>query len=375
MFYCRSPGVGLRFAALSFGVVVGLAGFGAQMGAVSAAVAIPSGPASSVASTPAVAVDWTAAARRKASPVPKPGGSCRKGQFGRVVASARYGNLRCGKNRVWTKWRSSDPVSPGTTSPGAEPVSPAPPGGSAPSLPPDPPTDPPPASTPFTPIPFTKNTVFTVTSAQSNYWIFVPTAYDATHATPITLFVWLHGCGGYSQWDIHNVSPGGSQSYISTALGGREGGCWDVNSDPALVLAAIANVKSHFNINPHRVVIGGYSSGGDLAYRTAFYNANTFAGVLAENTAPFSDTGSSQSAALAAAAWKFHVVHLAHTGDTTYPIAGVRAETDSMLAAGFPITRIERSGNHWDNDSGSTGTNYDLKTLLLPHLDDGWLSP
>ncbi len=28
------------------------------------------------------------------------------------------------------------------------------------------------------------------------YWITVPQAYDSSHNTPTTLFVWSHGCGG-----------------------------------------------------------------------------------------------------------------------------------------------------------------------------------
>ncbi len=230
-------------------------------------------------------------------------------------------------------------------------------------------------SVPGDPVPFTADTVFTLDSPESNYWIYVPASYDATHATPITLLVWLHGCGGQSEGDIYTVSPGGDQSYISIAVGGREGTCWDVNNDQPKVLAAIADVKTHFNIDPRRVILGGYSSGGDLSYRTAFYNANMFAGVLAENTAPFRDTGSTQSASLAAAAWKFHVVHLAHTGDEEYPIAVVRSETDAITAAGFPITLIVRPGSHYDADTGATGTDHDLQTLLLPHVNDGWRSP
>ena len=69
------------------------------------------------------------------------------------------------------------------------------------------------------------------------------------------------------------------------------------------------------------------------------------------------------------------VVHLAHTEDETYPIAGVRDETNAMKAGGFPITRIERPGTHYDADAGDTGTNHDVRTLLLPHLNDPWLSP
>ncbi len=242
---------------------------------------------------------------------------------------------------------------------------------------PAPPLTPPavPSSVPSDPVPFAKDSVFTLSDALTNYWIDVPSAYDASHATPITLFVWLHGCGGQSQYDISMVSPGGSQDYIAIAVGGQEGNCWDVNADSAKVLAAIADVRTHFNIDPHRIVLGGYSSGGDLTYRMAFYDASTFAGVLVENSSPFRDTGSSQSASIAAAAWKFNVVHLAHLQDAVYPIAGVQAETDALTAAGFPMTRIERTGTHYDADAGPTGTAYDLRAFLLPHLDDGWVSP
>lgn len=223
--------------------------------------------------------------------------------------------------------------------------------------------------------PFTKDTVFTLGSPQSRYWIYVPSSYDASHATPVTLLIWSHGCGGQSSGDVYTVSPGGDQSYISIAVDGREGDCWNPDTDQAKLLAAIADVESHFRIDRHRVILGGYSSGGDLSYRLAFYHSRMFAGALAENTSPFRDTGSSESASLAAGTFKFHVVHLAHTEDEAYPIAGVRQETDAMAAAGFPITRIERPGTHYDDDTDTTGTDHDLRTLLLPHIDDGWRSP
>jgi poly(3-hydroxybutyrate) depolymerase len=225
-----------------------------------------------------------------------------------------------------------------------------------------------------------KNQPFTVDSGTENY-VYVPTAYDDTHQTPITLLIWLHGCGGMSSGDIWTVSPGGSQSWISLAVGGQEGNCWDVDNDPARVLAALADIKTHFNIAPRAVVLGGYSSGGDLTYRTAFYNADLFAGVLVENSSPYRDTGSTQSASLAAASWKLNTVHLAHLQDSTYPIAGVRTETDSMAAAGFPMTRIEVDGGHYDdagaieNGHAVPGTSADLEKYLLPWLSKGWKAP
>jgi hypothetical protein len=245
-----------------------------------------------------------------------------------------------------------------------------------------PPSSPPSTSSvPPNPIPFTKGVAFTLTDPETNYWIYVPSSYDSSHVTAVPLFVWLHGCGGESAGDINTVSPGGSQDWISIAVGGREGGCWDPAGDGPKVTAAIADVKSHFNVDPHRVILGGYSSGGDLSYRLAFYNASSFAGVLAENTSPFRDTGSTAEASIAAASWKFNVVHLAHLQDTTYPIGEVRAETDALKAAGFPLTRIEVDGTHFDEPGADVnghpvpGTDADLVSLLLPHIDDGWRSP
>jgi dienelactone hydrolase len=202
-------------------------------------------------------------------------------------------------------------------------------------------------------------------------WVDVPSSYDATHQTPTELFVWLYGCYGDAKVDLDVVEPPPDGPYIALAVGGiapRQ--CWDPDLDQDLVRNAIAAVKTHFNIDPKRVVLGGYSSGGDLAYRLAFYHAFEFAGVLALNTSPFKDTGSTQAASLGAAAYRFHVVHLAHTSDEAYNIAQVRAETDAMAAAGFPITRVERPGLHHD-----ANTFPDVQAYLLPHLSDGWRAP
>ncbi len=227
------------------------------------------------------------------------------------------------------------------------------------------------------PFPYTPDTVF----KHGTYWIHVPASYDATHQTPAELFVWSHGCGGQSEFDIFDVvSTAGGPSYIAITVDGREGGCWDVNADTPLIRNAIADVKTHFNIDPQRVVLGGYSSGGDLSYRIAFTHSTEIAGVLAENTSPFRDTGLTAEQALAAP-FHFNIVHLAHTEDDTYPIAGVRAETAAVRAAGLPgdgwatLQLIERPGTHFDADMGNTGTVYDMKTFLLPHLGDGWRSP
>jgi len=231
------------------------------------------------------------------------------------------------------------------------------------------------SSFPAAPISVSKGSVVTLNSPASSYAVYVPSSYDATHRTPTKLLVWLHGCGGNAYGDAWATSPGGSQSWISVSVGGRDGACWNMGTDVPMVLAALDDVKRRLNIDPQRVFIGGYSSGGNLAYRTAFYNAKRFAGVLAEDTAPFYGTGSSQSASIAAAAWKLNVAHLAHTGDTTFTIGTVRAETEALKGSAFPTTRIERAGSHWDPDTSYSGTNYDMRTYLLRYIDAGWVAP
>jgi hypothetical protein len=205
------------------------------------------------------------------------------------------------------------------------------------------------------------------------YWGFVPSSYDATNQTPTTLFIWMHGCLGEAKGDAWNYNPaanGKPQDWLMLSLGGRDGACWTPRVDEAKVLAALADFETHFNINRHRVLLGGYSSGGDLAYRTGFRNSSTFAGLLIENSSPFRDTESTQAESLAAATTKFHIVHLAHTEDGIYKIAEVKAETDALKAAGFPLELIMKPGGHSD-----ATTDPDLQKELLPHIDDGWTSP
>ena len=126
--------------------------------------------------------------------------------------------------------------------------------------------------------------VATAELRQIGFWFPLP---NTSHDTPMPLFVWLHGCGGQSEYDVNMVSFGGAQSWISLAVGGRERFCWDTlaNSGPK-VLAAIDYVRSRFNINPRKIVLGGYSSGGDLGYALAFQNSDLFSGVIFQNTEP-----------------------------------------------------------------------------------------
>lgn len=112
-----------------------------------------------------------------------------------------------------------------------------------------------------------------------------------------------------------------------------------------------------------KIVIAGYSSGGLLAYDVGLRNAASYAGILIENSSLSSAVGGANVAAvLQAAAWPINVAHSARTGDTAFPIAGVRADRDAMLTAGIPLVYRELAGT---ND----GTSDDW--ALFPPARDG----
>jgi hypothetical protein len=284
----------------------------------------------------------------------------------KVVRERSEGNNCRGLGRV-----SAAKAAPASPAPPPSPATPTP----APVPPPSQLIDggpvvvptPPVSSVPTAPISYVPDKPFQL---EDNSWLVVPSSYDKTHQTPTELFVWLNGCYGQPGDDIKVVAPQSDGAYVAVAVSGRENDCWNPDTDQGRVIDAIAIVKKHFNIDPKRVVLGGYSSGGDLSYRLAFDHALEFAGVLALNTSPFKDTGKGQAELLDEAAYKFHVVHLAHIGDEAYNIDQVRQETDAMYAAGFPIARVERPGLHHD-----ANTFPDVQAYLLPHLSDGWRAP
>jgi predicted esterase len=239
----------------------------------------------------------------------------------------------------------------------------------------------------YLPTTYDTNGFFHHTTALTDYYGYRPNnTYN--DAVPINLFVWMHGKGGNAKGDMWKIAPAEtreSQSYIAISLAGREGGSqgdhWEVNVDGPKLLAAVKDVQRYFNINPQKIYVGGYSSGGHMAYRHGLENAATFAGILVENSDPLHQgtvTGTTPEALMTSASWKIKIAHLAHKGDTAYPITTVRSHIGTLRANGFPVALIEKDGSHFDPDDpiNKTGTDYDLKTELLPYLDkEDWVSP
>jgi poly(3-hydroxybutyrate) depolymerase len=126
------------------------------------------------------------------------------------------------------------------------------------------------------------------------------------------------------------------------------------------VTAAIADISTCFYVHQQKVVLAGYSSGGELAYQLGLTQAAKFAGILIEDSGL---NGVSPSAA----AWKINVAHITHNQDGDYPLASVQADWATLRAAGIPLLSTSVDGPH-------DGTSTDWATWLLPKID-GWKAP
>ncbi len=223
-------------------------------------------------------------------------------------------------------------------------------------------------SVPANPVPFVKGEALRL-GGDRPYYVLAPLAYDETHQTPTMLFVYLHGCGGASSDDVYAASNYWDATWLGMAPGDSPL-CWQEQENPErIVMDAIADMKTHFNVDPKRIHIGGYSSGGDLSYATALANAGTFAAILSYNSIPTYENADLPALA-AAATWKLNVVHLSQTEDLVYPIADVRIQMQMLRDAGFPVVHIERPGPHIDENT----TMY-RNTLVYPYLSSGFRAP
>ena len=208
---------------------------------------------------------------------------------------------------------------------------------------------------------------FTRGSGASSYVAYVPASYNST--APMRLIVGLHGCGdnakNFASWGVNPFDTRSSQTHIGISIGGQDGNCWSA-SDDAKVLAAVADIASCFWVHQKKVVIAGFSSGGELSYRLGLSQATKFAGILIEDSGLYA-ANSNPDALLANAAWKLNIAHRTHTSDPVFPLAKVKADWAKTTAAGFPLMTSETPGAH-------DGTSTDWANWLIPQ-SASWTAP
>ncbi len=194
-----------------------------------------------------------------------------------------------------------------------------------------------------------------------DYLVHLPKGYVATKAYP--MLVGAHGCGdtaeNFAQWAVAPPKTRSNLPYIAVSVGGREGTCWNTATDSALLDSVIAHVRQRVYAHDKKIFVGGFSSGGELAYKYGMTHAGALAGIIIENSGMYEAFGASNvAAALQAAARKINVAHTANRSDTTFPLTSVQADWTKMTAAKFPLTSKVQEGTH----DGTADTWEDLVT-------------
>jgi len=213
------------------------------------------------------------------------------------------------------------------------------------------------------------NGFFVRNSGKGSYVAYVPKSYDGN--SPMRAVVGLHGCGdnamNFASWGVNPLATRATQTHIGISVGSETGNnkCWSMGGDDDKVLAAVDDLSKCFWIHQKKIVVGGFSSGGQLAYRVGMMKASRFAGILIENSTL--SAGGNPTTLLGSAAWKIRVAHRAHTGDTVFPLATVRSDWTKIQAQSFPLATSEVPGGH-------DGNSEDWAGWLLPQ-SAGWVAP
>jgi phospholipase/carboxylesterase len=187
-----------------------------------------------------------------------------------------------------------------------------------------------------------------ITQAQScrePHTLFAPLHYEKNYAYP--LLIWLHGCGG-DERQLRRVMPLISmRNYVAAAPRGTEscelgkqGFDWG-ESEESLDQAArrvfdcIDAVEEKFNVAPHRIFLGGFESGGTMAFRIGLRHPDRLAGVLSVG-GPFPNCGTPLACLRDA---RNLPLFIAQGRDSQrYPVERTCAELRLFHAAGMAVT-------------------------------------
>jgi phospholipase/carboxylesterase len=125
--------------------------------------------------------------------------------------------------------------------------------------------------------------------SQAPHALFVPMHYEPNYGYP--LLVWLHGPGD-DERQLQRVMPLISlRNYVAVGPRGcvagknRKGSDWrqmprDIDHSEGAIFSCLDLVRERFNIAGQRIFIGGFASGGTMAFRIGLRHPETFAGIL-----------------------------------------------------------------------------------------------
>ena len=134
-----------------------------------------------------------------------------------------------------------------------------------------------------------ESALFSLSAEDSSHAFFAPLHYESKYAYP--LLVWLHGPGHNDERQLVRIMPSISmRNYAAAAPRGFSSDNsqeldWpqDLQSIEAAthrVFDCIGAASERFNIAGKRIFLGGFDSGGTMAFRIALNHPESFAGVL-----------------------------------------------------------------------------------------------
>jgi phospholipase/carboxylesterase len=174
-----------------------------------------------------------------------------------------------------------------------------------------------------------------------DYWLYVPAGYDASK--PHGLVVVLHPAGldashHTRQWGVLAEKVGG------LLVAGPEAQdetrhFWKMRDEP-VVLTVVQRVAQRYNIDRQRILLTGFSLGGNYAYKFGLRNPNVFRAVAAFSGVLLARPSPAADAILRRA--KGVAVYIVHGGqDTRVPVERARASRDRLGEFGNRIVYRE----------------------------------
>ena len=193
-----------------------------------------------------------------------------------------------------------------------------------------------------------------------SYRIAMPEGHDGT--TPVGALIWSHGYRGSAQGVMRNGSLRRMVSDAGLALIAAQGinGSWDLPNGPgtmdstgaaefAYFDAVIADATNRRQINPNRIIAGGFSAGGMMVWNLACSHPERFAGFVPMSGTFWLKPPDTCKAPVSS------IVHIHGDADKTVPLKGRRIRETKQGEVAHSLEMYARFGNFGPSQPTKSG--------------------